>query len=121
MITDRDLERIAAAIDDAMRDIAAAQPRSRWEHVEWLRLKADLLDRLAAAQRSWHGSLAHRAELLRDHAERLADQLTGVLPAEVGPEWPAGAVPVQGVASGGSVIPLWNDTTARAADTADQE
>ncbi|SHE79851.1 hypothetical protein [Streptoalloteichus hindustanus] len=106
MTTDRDLERVAAAIDDAMRDAPAARPRARWEHVEWLRLKADLLDRLAAAQRSGHGSLSRRAELVRDNAERLADHLTGVVPDP-------GPLPEQGWPGTGS---RWAAAAAHATD-----
>ncbi|MCP2259516.1 hypothetical protein LX15_003221 [Streptoalloteichus tenebrarius] len=116
MITDRDLERIATAIDDAMRHTSAARPRACWEHVEWLRLKADLLDRLAAAQRSWHGSLSRRAELIRDNAERLADDLTGALTARE-----LEVLPQQGGMARSQAAPRWAEATARAADSAEPE
>lgn len=74
MITDLELERVAAAIERAFRRPA----EENWTQVERLRLQADLLDRLAAAQRHWSGSLSRRAELVRDAAERLADDLNQV-------------------------------------------
>ncbi|MEU6269008.1 hypothetical protein [Saccharopolyspora shandongensis] len=80
MITELELERVAAAIERAFRGPA----RQDWAHVERLRLQADLLDRLAAAQRHWSGSLSRRAELVRDAAERLADELNQVTTAIAG-------------------------------------
>ncbi|MER7079843.1 hypothetical protein SAMN02982929_07090 [Saccharopolyspora kobensis] len=77
MITELELERIAAAIDRAFRHPGTAD----WAAVERLRLHADLLDRLAAAQRHWSGSLSRRAELARDAAERMADELNHVTSA----------------------------------------
>ncbi|MER7015550.1 hypothetical protein ABT324_29300 [Saccharopolyspora sp. NPDC000359] len=74
MITELELERVAAAIDRAFRHPEAAD----WAAVERLRLHADLLDRLAAAQRHWSSSLSRRAELVRDAAERMADELNHV-------------------------------------------
>jgi hypothetical protein len=73
MITDLELERVAAAIERALRRPGDSRPSddryTSWTHVERLRLHADLLDRLAAAQRHWTGSLSRRAELVRDAAE----------------------------------------------------
>lgn len=77
MITNRDLKKIARAIDGAMTNLADTNEPS-WTEVELLRLKADLFDRLAAAGRSWTGTLGRRAELMRDRAERMADQLNEV-------------------------------------------
>ncbi len=77
MITDLELERVAAAIERALRESGRAEPAT-WTQVERLRLQADLLDRLAAAQRHWSGSLSGRAELVRDAAEQLADELNRV-------------------------------------------
>jgi hypothetical protein len=74
MITELELERVAAAIERAFRHPA----EDSWVQVERLRLQADLLDRLAAAQRHWSGSLSRRAELVRDAAEQMADDLNGV-------------------------------------------
>lgn len=75
MITDLELERIAAAID---RALPRSGNKADWTQVERLRLQSDLLDRLAAAQRNWSGSLSRQAEIVRDSAERLADELTKV-------------------------------------------
>jgi hypothetical protein len=80
MITDLELERVAAAIERALRRPGDASSAD-WTEVERLRLQSDLLDRLAAAQRHWTGSLSRRAELLRDSAERLADELNRVTSA----------------------------------------
>lgn len=77
MSTDGDAERVAAALDHAMREISTERDWSAWQQVEWLRLRADLLDRLAAVQHGGYGTLARRAELVRDRAERLADRLNG--------------------------------------------
>jgi hypothetical protein len=77
MITELELERVAAAIERGFRHEADPD----WTEVERLRLQADLVDRLAASQRHWSGSLSRRAELLRDAAERMADDLTGVTTA----------------------------------------
>ncbi|MGW1677649.1 hypothetical protein [Saccharopolyspora sp. NPDC002376] len=77
MITELELERVAAAIERAFRHPGAAD----WAEVERLRLQADLFDRLAAAQRHWSSSLARRAELVRDAAERIADELNHVTSA----------------------------------------
>ncbi|GAA0511558.1 hypothetical protein GCM10011581_01740 [Saccharopolyspora subtropica] len=74
MITELELERVAAAIERAF----GGPVRCDWAQVERLRLQADLFDRLAAAQRHWSGSLSRRAELLRDAAERMADELNRV-------------------------------------------
>ncbi|GAA4889345.1 MULTISPECIES: hypothetical protein [Saccharopolyspora] len=78
MITELELERIAAAIERAFRRTTEGPS---WAEVERLRLQADLVDRLAAAQRHWSGSLSARAELLRDAAERMADELNHVTSA----------------------------------------
>jgi hypothetical protein len=78
MIANRDLKKIASAIDDAMTDPRVAPTRPNWTEVERLRLKADLFGRLAAAGRSWTNTLGRRAELLRDRAERMAEQLNDV-------------------------------------------
>ncbi len=77
MITDLELERVAAAIERAFRRSGDAGGGG-WPQVERLRLQSDLLDRLAASQRHGTGSLSRRAELVRDAAERLADQLNQV-------------------------------------------
>ncbi|GAA4612101.1 hypothetical protein [Saccharopolyspora hordei] len=74
MITELELERTAAALDRAFREPETTD----WTTVERLRLHADLLDRLAAAQRHWSGPVSRRAELVRDSAERMADELTNV-------------------------------------------
>lgn len=72
------LERIACTLDETMTTTAATDSTwTPWEHVEWLRLQADLLDRLAAAAGPAH-PLSGRAELLRDEAERMADRLNRV-------------------------------------------
>lgn len=87
MITELELERVAAAIERGFRH----ESDPDWTEVERLRLQADLLDRLAASQRHWSGSLSRRAELLRDAAERMADDLTGVTTAiDVDDVTPAG-------------------------------
>lgn len=78
MITDRQLLGIADAVDATMGEAPGAAPDTGWAHVEWLRLKADLLSRLAAAERRSGGELAWRAELIRDEAERTADELAGL-------------------------------------------
>lgn len=78
MITDLELERVAAAIERALFRSGSS---TDWTQVERLRLQSDLFDRLAAAQRNWTGSLSRRAELLRDSAERLADELNHVASA----------------------------------------
>lgn len=78
MITDQQLLGIADAVDTTMGDAPGANPETGWAHVEWLRLKADLLSRLAAAERCTGGELAWRAELIRDEAERTADELAGL-------------------------------------------
>ncbi|MFB9908883.1 hypothetical protein [Allokutzneria oryzae] len=103
MTVDRELGQIAEAIDRAMHRISTAQTDPSWEHVEWLRLKADLLDRLAAAQRGT-GQIARRAELIRDRAERMADELTRIIPA---------APPGQHRAE---VVQLWADGSRAAAE-----
>ncbi|CAL99920.1 hypothetical protein A8924_0974 [Saccharopolyspora erythraea NRRL 2338] len=72
MITDLELERVAAVIERVLR---RRDGTATWEQVERLRLQSDLLDRLAAAQRHWGGSIGGRAEMVRDAAERLADEL----------------------------------------------
>ncbi|GAA2810152.1 hypothetical protein [Saccharopolyspora taberi] len=97
MITDLELERVAAAIERTLRGPAGA---AGWEQVERLRLQSDLLDRLAAAQRHWSGSISHRAELVRDAAERMADELNHapVAPPPGEPaeqEWALRSVPSQ--------------------------
>lgn len=98
-----DVAELAGALDRVMREIADRRRWSGWELVEWLRLKADLLDRLAAAQDPDTGGLAHRAELVRDHAERLADQLTRA-PTAPGPRHET------------EVVRLWARATSTAAD-----
>lgn len=84
------LERVAGELDEAMVAIAAEAGHAwhPWQHVDWLRLQADLLDRLGAA---CDGPVTGRAELLRDRAERLADRInrmpvaTGTRARRVGP------------------------------------
>ncbi|MCP2169296.1 hypothetical protein [Goodfellowiella coeruleoviolacea] len=88
MSAERRLTLIADAIDQAMRQIAIGQIWSPWENVEWLRLRADLLDRLAGVAGADSDALARRAELVRDRAERLADQLN-----RVPQQGPAGPLP----------------------------
>ncbi|MBB5807343.1 hypothetical protein F4560_007111 [Saccharothrix ecbatanensis] len=68
------LEQVAGELDEAMVAIAAEAGHAwhPWQHVDWLRLQADLLDRLGAA---CGGPVTGRAELLRDRAERLADRI----------------------------------------------
>jgi hypothetical protein len=106
MAAGRELERIASAIDATMRECDAARAQTGWEHVEWLRLKADLFDRLAAADREESGQLARRAELIRDRAERLADAFNRVATARPRTGQPAEA--------GDNVVNMW----ARSAMTA---
>lgn len=71
------LERVAGELDEVMVAVAAHAGATwhPWQHVEWLRLQADLLDRLGAA---FGGPGSCRAELLRDRAERLADRINGM-------------------------------------------
>ncbi|MFJ6669984.1 hypothetical protein ACIQMJ_02615 [Actinosynnema sp. NPDC091369] len=71
------LEEVAGELDEVMVAVAAHAGATwhPWQHVEWLRLQADLLDRLGAA---FGGPGSCRAELLRDRAERLADRINGV-------------------------------------------
>ena len=91
MITDLELERAAAAVERALRGPAGA---TGWEQVERLRLQSDLLDRLAAAQRHWSGSISRRAELVRDAAERLADELTHApSAADTAHDWALRSIP----------------------------
>ncbi|MEV8438520.1 hypothetical protein AB0425_14170 [Actinosynnema sp. NPDC051121] len=81
------VEEVAGELDEVMVAVAARagaawQP---WQHVEWLRLQADLLDRLGAA---FGGPGSCRAELLRDRAERMADRLNGMPSSRIGPPRP---------------------------------
>ncbi|MCE6994192.1 hypothetical protein LZG04_05100 [Saccharothrix sp. S26] len=71
------LEEIAGDLDEVMVAVAARAGTAwhPWQHIEWLRLQADLLDRLGAA---FGGPGSSRAELLRDRAERMADRLNGM-------------------------------------------
>ncbi|MFE9743751.1 hypothetical protein ACFYOT_02485 [Saccharothrix saharensis] len=71
------LEEVAGELDEVMVAVAAHAGATwhPWQHVEWLRLQADLLDRLGAA---FGGPGSCRAELLRDRAERLADRINGM-------------------------------------------
>ncbi|MEV0680953.1 hypothetical protein AB0I60_31000 [Actinosynnema sp. NPDC050436] len=68
------LERVAVVLDEVMAETAATGVLTPWEHVDWLRLHADLLDRLGAAAGDGSG-VSGRGELVRDRAERLADRL----------------------------------------------
>ncbi|MFD1146394.1 hypothetical protein [Saccharothrix hoggarensis] len=72
-------EQVADEVDEVMLTIAArnAMTWQPWQHVDWLRVQADLLDRLGAAC-GGAGPVSGRAELLRDRAERMADHLNGV-------------------------------------------
>lgn len=92
MITDLELERVAAAIE---RSLFRAAGGTDWAQVERLRLHSDLLDRLAAAQRHWTGSLSRQAEIVRDSAERLADELSTVSGALTSTAPDRGGVPTQ--------------------------
>ena len=71
------LEQVAGELDEAMVAVAAHAGTTwhPWQHIEWLRLQADLLDRLGAA---FGGPGSCRAELLRDRAERMADRINGM-------------------------------------------
>ncbi|MBW4718977.1 hypothetical protein [Saccharothrix obliqua] len=69
------LERVAVVLDEVMAEAAATL--SPWEQVEWLRLHADLLDRLGAAA-GGGSAVSGRGELVRDRAERMADLLNRV-------------------------------------------
>ncbi|GAB3282947.1 hypothetical protein [Parasphingorhabdus pacifica] len=104
MITDLELEKVAAAIE---RALLRSDDSAGWPQVERLRLHSDLLDRLAAAQRNWTGSLSRQAELVRDSAERLADDLNQVASAIASSTEPdvSGAVPEQ--STGDSFRPRW--------------
>jgi hypothetical protein len=77
------LEQVAGELDEAMVSVAARAGANwhPWQHIEWLRLQADLLDRLGAA---FGGPGSCRAELLRDRAERMADRINGMPSAEGG-------------------------------------
>ncbi|MBB5956533.1 hypothetical protein FHS29_003119 [Saccharothrix tamanrassetensis] len=78
------LERIALAVDEVMAETVAIGVLTPWEHVDWLRLHADLLDRLGAAAGA--GSpVSGRGELVRDRAERMADRLNRLPSVERGP------------------------------------
>lgn len=68
------LERVAVVLDEVMAETAATGALTPWEHVDWLRLHADLLDRLGAAAGDGSG-VSGRGELIRDRAERMADRL----------------------------------------------
>lgn len=61
MITDLELERVAAVIERVLR---RRDGTATWEQVERLRLQSDLLDRLAAAQRHWGGSIGDRKSVV---------------------------------------------------------
>lgn len=71
------LERVARALDEVMAHTAATGDLTPWQRVDWLRLHADLLDRLGAAAGT-ASPVSGRGELVRDRAERLADQLNHV-------------------------------------------
>ncbi|XVV04363.1 hypothetical protein ACQPW3_02790 [Actinosynnema sp. CA-248983] len=77
------LERVAVVLDEVMAETSATGALTPWEHVDWLRLHADLLDRLGAAAGPASG-VSGRGELVRDQAERLADRLNK-LPANPPP------------------------------------
>ncbi|MEJ2859414.1 MULTISPECIES: hypothetical protein [unclassified Saccharothrix] len=68
------LERVAVVLNEVMAETAATGTLTPWQHVDWLRLHADLLDRLGAAA-GGNSEVSGRGELVRDRAERLADQL----------------------------------------------
>ncbi|MFI9815192.1 hypothetical protein [Saccharothrix variisporea] len=68
------LERVAVVLDEVMAETAATGALTPWQHVDWLRLHADLLDRLGAAAGA-SSPVSGRGELVRDRAERLADRL----------------------------------------------
>lgn len=68
------LERVAVVLDEVMAETAATGVLTPWEHVDWLRLHADLLDRLGAAAGT-DSPISGRGELVRDRAERTADRL----------------------------------------------
>jgi hypothetical protein len=75
------VEEVAGELDEVMVSVAARAGTAwhPWQHIEWLRLQADLLDRLGAA---FGGPGSCRAELLRDRAERMADRLNGMPAAD---------------------------------------
>ncbi|GAA0217888.1 hypothetical protein GCM10010492_14650 [Saccharothrix mutabilis subsp. mutabilis] len=76
------LERVAVVLDEVMAETAATGALTPWEHVDWLRLHADLLDRLGAAAGP-ASAVSGRGELVRDQAERLADRLNGLPGADL--------------------------------------
>lgn len=78
------LERVAVVLDEVMAETAATGVLTPWEHVDWLRLHADLLDRLGAAAGDGSG-VSGRGELVRDRAERMADRLNRLPSVDVGP------------------------------------
>ncbi|NUT52131.1 MAG: hypothetical protein HOV94_33275 [Saccharothrix sp.] len=71
------VEQVAGELDEVMVAVAAEAGASwhPWQHIEWLRLQADLLDRLGAA---CGGPGSCRADLLRDRAARMADRVNGL-------------------------------------------
>ena len=71
------LERVAVVLDEVMAETAATGVLTPWEHVDWLRLHADLLDRLGSAAGP-SSAVSGRGELVRDQAERIADRLNHV-------------------------------------------
>ncbi|WP_147454991.1 hypothetical protein [Saccharothrix australiensis] len=78
------LERVAVVLDEVMGETAATGVMTPWQHVDWLRLHADLLDRLGAAAGAG-SAVSGRGELVRDRAERMADRLNRVPSVEAGP------------------------------------
>lgn len=90
------LERVVVVLDEVMAETAATGALTPWEHVDWLRLHADLLDRLGAAAGP-ASAVSGRGELVRDQAERLADRLNG-LPCVAEP--PTGRAAVVRVTAG---------------------
>jgi hypothetical protein len=99
------LEQVAGELDEAMVAVAARAGTAwhPWQHIEWLRLQADLLDRLGAA---FGGPGSCRAELLRDRAERMADRINGMPYASGGfPSPPSAANDIPSPASPGTPQP----------------
>ncbi len=95
------LERVAVVLDQVMAETAATGALTPWEQVDWLRLHADLLDRLGAAAGS-SSAVSGRGELVRDQAERLADRLNR-LPCAL-PDNPPPAGPVDSPAARPAVV-----------------
>ncbi|RJQ82543.1 hypothetical protein D5S17_01855 [Pseudonocardiaceae bacterium YIM PH 21723] len=95
----RDLTWVASAIDNALDDLGDGGQES-WTTVELLRLRADLYDRLAATGRPGAGAVARLSEFVRDRAEQLADELSGLH-----------VVPV---ARDAEIVHLWGKATGEA-------